>query len=289
MKQCIDSILGQPYEHLELVISDNASSDATRDICEKYAGKDKRVRYYRNERNIGGSRNHNRVFELSLGTYFAWIGHDDWRDHRFIERTVAALEARPDAVAACPRVVYVGSDGVRLTNVKNVRLDLDGMSPAARFAEAIRLDHLCQENYGLLRTETLRRTALERQFPDSDRVLAGELALYGPMLRLDEELIYRRWHSKSSIGQFPSRYDRMRWVNPWSGSSGQLALPYWREWLELLLVVQRTKLSLYDKWLAHIEAIRWGWKQRRRLWSDLLGWPVRASYLIYKRHRHPPE
>ena len=78
LPQALDAILSQTFEDFELIISDNASTDSTQDICKSYAANDARVKYFRNSSNIGISRNFNRVFELSSGgEYFKWCAHDD--------------------------------------------------------------------------------------------------------------------------------------------------------------------------------------------------------------------
>src|SRR5262245_45018612 len=75
--QAFDSILAQTYADFELIISDNASTDQTEAICQAYANRDRRIRYYRNNRNLGAAANYNRVFDLSTGVYFKWAAHDD--------------------------------------------------------------------------------------------------------------------------------------------------------------------------------------------------------------------
>src|SRR5688572_10868700 len=78
LAEAIDSILAQTFEDFELIISDNASTDRTQEICEAYAAKDGRIRYYRSEVNKGSAWNFNRVFELARGEYFKWAAHDDY-------------------------------------------------------------------------------------------------------------------------------------------------------------------------------------------------------------------
>src|SRR5436853_274761 len=73
----LNSFLSQDYEDFELIISDNASTDQTAAICKEHAAKDNRIRYYRNETNIGASPNYNRVFQLARGEFFKWGAHDD--------------------------------------------------------------------------------------------------------------------------------------------------------------------------------------------------------------------
>ena len=77
LREAVDSVLGQTYVNLELVISDNASTDATEAICREYAARDPRVRYHRAERNRGAVWNFNRAFELARGEFFMWQAFDD--------------------------------------------------------------------------------------------------------------------------------------------------------------------------------------------------------------------
>ena len=55
----LDTLLGQTFTDLELIISDNASTDRTPEICRSYAARDHRVRYIRHEVNRGVPWNHN--------------------------------------------------------------------------------------------------------------------------------------------------------------------------------------------------------------------------------------
>src|SRR4030042_4089054 len=91
IRQALDSLLAQDYDNFELIISDNASTDKTREICLAYAAKDKRVRYYRNQTNVGALRNFDRVFELSSGEYFMWACHDDYWKPRYLSSCLEAF------------------------------------------------------------------------------------------------------------------------------------------------------------------------------------------------------
>ena len=77
LKESVESILQQSYQNFELIISDNASTDRTSEICRRYLAKDSRISYYRNKENLGGPKNYNRVFELSSAEYFKWAAADD--------------------------------------------------------------------------------------------------------------------------------------------------------------------------------------------------------------------
>src|SRR5713101_1415350 len=107
LTEAFDSLLAQEYQNLELIVSDNASTDATESICRAYAAHDKRIRYHRAGTNLGAVRNFNRVFELAQGEYFMWAAHDDLRAPGFVSCGVAALESHPDAVLCCTDVGFI--------------------------------------------------------------------------------------------------------------------------------------------------------------------------------------
>ena len=88
LEETLDSILNQTYTEFELIISDNGSSDGTRLICEEYAAKDDRIKYYRSVKNLGAAPNYNRAFELSSGEYFKWADYDDPLAPEFLSKCV---------------------------------------------------------------------------------------------------------------------------------------------------------------------------------------------------------
>ncbi|MBW3578485.1 MAG: glycosyltransferase family 2 protein [Actinobacteria bacterium] len=188
LRRALSSILTQEYHDLEVVISDNASSDATSDICLEFARRDGRVRYYRNHENIGAARNYNRVFKLSRGELFKWTAHDDWCDRTFLTRCVEALDAESSAVLCYSGVIFTDESGrvvhygswARITTEHGPQPLADLSSPDHR-----RRHHALQWScggpapfvFGLMRAETLARTGLVRNVPEPDRVLIGELCL----------------------------------------------------------------------------------------------------------------
>ena len=77
IEQAIESILSQTFGDFEFLISDNASTDRTREICLDYAVSDSRIHYLRNDVNLGAARNYNRLFEIGSAPYFRWMNADD--------------------------------------------------------------------------------------------------------------------------------------------------------------------------------------------------------------------
>lgn len=92
----IKSVLQQTYPNIQLIISDNASTDETQSICEKYSTEDHRVTYIRQEHNLGATNNFAEVLRYSTGEFFMWLGDDDWIDDRYISECVKELVKHVD-------------------------------------------------------------------------------------------------------------------------------------------------------------------------------------------------
>ncbi|MHC4256728.1 MAG: glycosyltransferase family 2 protein, partial [Planctomycetota bacterium] len=111
IRKAIETLLAQEFADFELIICDNASDDATREICLEYKRKDSRIRYYRNKENIGAAENFNLAFKLLTGEFFKWAGHDDSWAPDYLKLCVEALERNPSAILCfCPSV-YFNDDG----------------------------------------------------------------------------------------------------------------------------------------------------------------------------------
>ncbi len=89
--ETLESLLTQDYSRLEICISDNASTDGSSEVCQHYAARDARIRYARNEENLGAVRNWNRALELSSGQYYMWASDHDLWDASYISRAVEVL------------------------------------------------------------------------------------------------------------------------------------------------------------------------------------------------------
>ena len=114
LAETIDSLLAQTFEDFELVISDNASTDATAEICRSYAERDSRIRYIRQAENIGAMGNFNFLFSQARGRYFKWAAADDLVAPTFLTRCIEFLDTQPDYVLCHTRTVTIGANGMEL-------------------------------------------------------------------------------------------------------------------------------------------------------------------------------
>jgi glycosyltransferase involved in cell wall biosynthesis len=220
-----DAVLAQDFADFEVVVCDNQSTDSTWDICERYARKDNRFRVYRNDTNLGQAGNFRRVVELARGEYFRLTSHDDLMAPTLLRRCVEVLDADPSAVLARPRTIVISDAGDELFRCAD-ETDLDSGSPSRRIAALLRQWSLCNEVFGLIRTDVLRRTRLlSPHFVSSDRRMLVELAVRGRFRVVDEPLFYRRVDQSSSYGGDRSG-PTYQWLEPELAERGHFPEKY---------------------------------------------------------------
>ena len=128
LAESIEALLGQTFGDFELIISDNASTDGTADICRHYESQDPRIRYFRQAHNIGGAPNHNYLVEKARGELFKWASHDDLYARDLLQRCVDALDKFPNIVLAHSWTATIDGSGA-VTNA--IRYTLATASPSA--------------------------------------------------------------------------------------------------------------------------------------------------------------
>jgi glycosyltransferase involved in cell wall biosynthesis len=131
LRQALDSLLAQDTTDFRLVISDNASTDRTAEICQAYVARDPRVSYVRNEKNLGAAANYNRLLHMATTPYFKWASADDVCEPQLLTRCLEVLEARPNVVLAYPKTVLIDEDDHFLRNHDD-RLHMPFPGPAER-------------------------------------------------------------------------------------------------------------------------------------------------------------
>jgi len=210
--EALDALLGQTFTDFELVISDNASTDSTGDICRDCEKRDSRVRYFRQPQNIGLAPNHNFVAERARGELFKWAANDDLYARDLIERCVNALDKYPGVVLAHSLTAHVDDSGMV---TKALEYPLSTASPRApeRFRSLL-LDSGGDDDYGVMRTEVLRRTAMKESYHHADRTIVAELSLYGRFYQVPDWLYFRRDHDDRAERACPTVRSRCANMDP---------------------------------------------------------------------------
>jgi glycosyltransferase involved in cell wall biosynthesis len=270
LKQAINSVLAQTYTDYELIISDNASTDRTKEICLEYAKKDKRIKYYRSKVNRGAAWNWNRVFTLASGVYFKWVAHDDTMNADFIEKCINMLEKDPSIIIChCRNAVINKYD--KLVGKYDVGEITDSYKPHERFRDLLQEKGTPWLIFGVIRREALGRTPVFQRFIGSDWNLLAEISLRGRIYEIPEYLFLRRDHEESYTNSHYSQHVRIHDYRTeslwWTGSKKRslIVLPHWRNCLEFFRSVNRVSMSYSEKWRCYQEIGRW-LLGRGRLW-----------------------
>ena len=281
LEQAISSVLEQTHEDLELVISDNASTDGTERICRAFAERDSRVVYIRQEENRGASFNHNTVAELSRGEYFRWFAADDWMAPTCLAECLRAHEEHPGLALAWPRPTVVDEAGEPRDDVQP-DLTFDNTSPSTRLAHRIgphandRQTGWCYPVYGLARRTTFIECLPLLPFHLSDQVVLARLALRGPWRELPQDLFFTRsWDGDSTTGRMP--HEVATWFDP--HAVPDRSAPYLRRYAAFIRAVARADLPLTQRvrcagllvaWPfthRHLRLLLWDVKVVARSWS----------------------
>ena len=156
LDRAIGSVLGQSHADLELVISDNCSTDATEEVCRGWAQRDPRVRYLRQRENVGVIANFNAVIAELRGELSMLVADDDWLDETYVESCVAELDLRPDhaLVAGTSRLHPPDADAFM---GQEIQLQEDDAGARMRHFLATVMDN--SVFYGVMRTQALQGAA----------------------------------------------------------------------------------------------------------------------------------
>jgi glycosyltransferase involved in cell wall biosynthesis len=245
------SVLAQDHQHLELVISDNASTDDTREVCEELARSDSRVSYHRQAENVGILNNFRHAMRVANGTFFRWIGDDDRLEPSLVSRSLGVFAEDPGLVLVTTGLAYEGPDKVVQSAVYDGTA-LRSADPVDRFVEILRLlneSHLLIDPlYAMMRRAAVvglpRRNMLRE-----DEVFATRLALAGPWGHVPEVLARRFWKHER-IGTIARRLGVPAWQSHFSNTLQSREILHWVHEADLTPGQRRrARLAVYRMYL----------------------------------------
>ncbi len=255
LEDAINSVLAQTFTDFELIISDNASTDRTSEICQAYAEKDTRIHYYRAGKNVGAAWNFNHVFELSTGEYFKWIAHDDLVAPDYLSECIEVLDNDDSIILCNSRVEFINEYGDVTADYIMKQNNVNSRKPQDRFGYLIYFHHFCFDVFGLIRSDALRRTGLIKSYPGSDRALLAELSLIGRFYEIPQFLFLHREHEERSTRAYSNLQLRSGWFD--TSKEGKITLPRWRIFFEYLISVNHFSLGMYERGCCYAHLGNW--------------------------------
>ena len=193
----IECLLAQTFRDFVVLVSDNASTDATGEICRKYASRDPRLYYHRNPTNLGMAGNYNLTFSMARSKYFRWATSDDYCAPDMLQDAVDCMEADPGISLCYPRATFVDGEGHETGHWED-GLHLMQDDPVERFRAVVTGIGRVHHHLGLMRVDCMRRTGLIAKHVASDIGFVAEMALLGKFFQIPKYQFYRRLHEDSS-------------------------------------------------------------------------------------------
>jgi glycosyltransferase involved in cell wall biosynthesis len=264
----IGSIRRQTLTDLELIISDNGSTDATEEICRHHAAEDARITYHRSPVNRGSSWNYCRLVGLASGSYFKWASHDDVLRPTFIERCAAVLDADPGVVLCHPGAASIDADGAERAQFPE-NWNASSGPPARRFADILFREGPCFPVFGLMRREVVERTGLLGAYVGHDRPFLAEMALHGRFAHVAEVLFLNREHPGRTSRAYIGPRDRIAWFDP--AMAGKVVYYRPRLALEYHRAITRAGVPVDQAIRARLAIAGWAGKHAPGIARDILG------------------
>jgi glycosyltransferase involved in cell wall biosynthesis len=266
LRSAVESMLAQTLGDFELIISDNASTDATWSVIQDLIREDSRVVAIRQPANIGANGNYSAVFREARGRYFKWASSNDLCSPSFLQDCVDFLARHPGHVAAMPGAwIFVNDPSDAVPYEGDLAYEED--DAVERMQSACMRMGLNNVLNGVIRTEALRRTFLIEHFVGSDVVLVGQLALIGKIALLPQRDFYRRM-SQESATQLMSA--EALHAHHYPVRTARALFPTWRRtlgWLRASLHGPLTSAQRVRALVWWMRQINW---QRSELGRDLL-------------------
>ncbi len=214
LKYALDSLLSQTFRDFEIIISDNASTDNTPKICQEYVLKDKRIRYIRQNNNMGALWNFNFVLKQSNKEYFIWVSSDDKLHPEFLEKNIDILEKNKNVVCSIGDVIF--------SDVVNYEFKSNNETKKTFRQRYVKSTYGTYESkvrtylkffqasmiYGLFRRDKLQKSlTINKIFLAFDLTIILNVLKYGDLHVIDENLLHRYNKGSHSIIGTLREYD----------------------------------------------------------------------------------
>ncbi len=227
LEEALTALRDQDLAEIEVIVSDNGSTDETPEIARRFAAEDPRFRLVRSETNRGLPWNFNRALDLARAPLFMWNAADDVVSPQHLVRCRDALRDNPDAAIAFPRVTLIDAEGAVVGHMDDDGLQFLGLSPSERVDLLLRREAYQAIAWGgVLRTDLLREWGGHPPFFGGDIVLGIRSAMRQPWVVVPERLFSSRRHdTQNSKAIGADVIDQVRSYDP--SYSRPVAFPQW--------------------------------------------------------------
>jgi glycosyltransferase involved in cell wall biosynthesis len=210
LPRAVESVLAQDYANIEVVISDNASADATQALSEELCRRDSRVRYLRQPTNIGLVANYAEVFRQSCGELYIALADDDWLEPNYVSECLQEIQRQPDLAVVCGKPRMFRGQVLLYDGVKsNLLYDSPEQRVLSYLAEVV-------ENgafHGVMRRDLLAEIPPMSNALAGDWVYVASIAYKGKIRTIDSTAINKSVGGTSRDWESIVRTQRLPWYH----------------------------------------------------------------------------
>ena len=184
LEKCVDSVINQTYDNLEIILVDDGSPDNCPKMCDEYAKKDKRIKVIHKENGgVGSARN--KGIEKSTGDYITFVDSDDWIEKEFIHEMLdIANKYKADYVTCGYYRVYENKKEIINGNLEEIVIDSK---------EYVNKLLNVQNGYGFVHMKLIKKTKISN-LRFEEKLVVGEDALFNIQLckNIEKIVIYNK-------------------------------------------------------------------------------------------------
>lgn len=202
----IESILSQTFTNFELIISDNASTDSTYEICKEFERKDKRIRCIQQKNNMGPWWNFKFVLEQARSDYFLWTAADDYISENYLESNLETIKKNKNCIGSVGKTNYFGPAIKEMEYVSHESFERKINKKIRRWLAAFFIDSFQGSYnekirmalkwtgaglyiYGIFKTDIFRKSIPKEKFFALESVFLLNLIKYGDIIFNDKTQI----------------------------------------------------------------------------------------------------
>lgn len=276
LREALESLLAQTYQNFEILTSDNCSSDGTQTISEEFTARNSRVRYVSHSENRGASASYNYLVHHTTGKYFKWAGHDDLCRSDFLRKCIDQLERDISVCLAATKTTIIDQNSLEI-----LKLDREFSASSDIFSVRVKdysrfyeSDRDANQVFGVYRRSSLLKTSLIANYPASDLLLLGQIAMLGKVMLIDSPIFYRRDHDNTSLRANSTPSKVAQWFDT-SKTENNRPLHYFSRLRDLLVFLPKAPGSLKEKLVALSSIARWVWRKKRLFLNQLKAYVIR--------------
>ncbi len=192
LHRTLECITKQTYKNLEILVADNCSPDPhVERIVKKYLKKDKRIQYFRHEKNFGAHYNGKFVLEKATGVFFMWAADDDEWECEFIEKNVRNLLRNENAVLSMSKVYLVGVDNSDSLFTGTIDIQGNNFLERAKTYLTFPCPSYNSRFYGVMKRVAILKSFIDYPFHGGDWAIMLKMLEQGDFIEVNEVLMYR--------------------------------------------------------------------------------------------------